>query len=108
MDQDVVDLTRLAAELVDELPGHRAGRVARTVQHGEAMRAVVIALRDGVELAEHEAPPAGTLHVLHGRVSVVAGDDRWTLTIGEMVSVPHERHSVYAHEDSAVLLTVCL
>lgn len=108
MSDEVVDLARVALELVDELPGHRAGRLARTVQHGEAMRAVVIALRDGVELAEHEAPPAGTLQVLHGRVSLVAGDRRWMLAVGEMVPVPQERHSVYAHEDSAVLLTVCL
>jgi quercetin dioxygenase-like cupin family protein len=108
MSDDVIDLARVALELVDELPGHRAGRVARTVQHGEAMRAVVIALRDSVELAEHEAPQAGTLQVLHGRVSLVAGDNSWTLSVGEMAPIPHRRHSVYAHEDSAVLLTVCL
>ena len=38
------------------------------------VRQTVIALSQGSTLAEHENPGAATLHVLHGRVVLHAGD----------------------------------
>ena len=103
-----VSLTATADELVTDLPHHPAGRTARTVVSGPVMRAVVLALRDGVEMAEHDAPPAATLYCIRGRVTLRTHEEEWTLEAGELVPVPPERHAVVAHADSAVLLTVAL
>ena len=105
---DLVVLSDLAEALVAELPGHPSGRTARTILSGTVMRAVVIAIAEGVEMGEHDSPPAATLQVLKGRVTVVAGDREWAASAGELVPIPPQRHSVRAHADSAVLLTVAL
>jgi quercetin dioxygenase-like cupin family protein len=105
---DVVDLAGLARGLVADLPEHKQGRHARTVLSGPRMRAAVIALAAGAELAEHESPPAATLYVVTGRVTLRAGEQEWSLTAGQLVPIPPARHSVQAHEDAAILLTVAL
>jgi quercetin dioxygenase-like cupin family protein len=105
---ETVALTETADALLADLPHHAAGRTARTVVSGPLMRAVVLALRDGVEMAEHDAPAAATLFCIRGRVTLRTQDDEWTLDAGELVPVPAQRHAVVAHADSAVLLTVAL
>ncbi len=47
-----------------------------------------------------------TLQVLRGAVRLVAGDEQWRGSAGDLVVIPPERHSLHADEDSAVLLTV--
>ncbi len=103
-----VVLSELADELIADLPNHPSGRTARTVLSGTVMRAVVIALRDGVEMAEHDSPPAATLQVIHGKVTLRTGDRDWTVYPGQLIPVPPQRHGVEAHADSAILLTVAL
>jgi len=105
---DVVELNDLAGQLLADLPNHPQGRTARTVLSGPRMRAVVIALAQGAELGEHESPPAATLYVVAGRVTLKAGEQEWSLSAGQLVPIPPARHSVEAHEDSAILLTVAL
>jgi len=105
---DMVVLSELADSLIADLPHHPAGRTARTILSGTAMRAVVIALKEGSELAEHESPPAATLQVIRGKVTLAAGDTDWTVYPGQLIPIPPRRHSVHAHADSAVLLTVAL
>jgi quercetin dioxygenase-like cupin family protein len=72
------------------------------------MRATVIALVAEAELAEHEAPPAATLQMVHGDGELVAGDQRWPLTAGDVITIPQQRHSLLATTDAVVLLTVAL
>lgn len=104
----VVDLAALAEELCADLPNHPAGRTARTVMSGPRMRAVVIAMGAGVAMSEHEAPPAATLQVVKGQVTLRGEGEEWTLAAGQLVPIPPHRHSVEAHVDSAFLLTVGL
>ena len=59
-------------------------------------------------LAEHEAPPAATLHCLTGDVTLRSGDQEWPLRAGQLVPIPSARHSVEAHSDAVLLLTVSL
>lgn len=105
--QEVVVLGELAEHLLSTLPQHPAGRAARTVLTGPVMRAVLIALAAGAEMAEHETPAAATLQVLTGRVRMV-GEHDTTLEAGELMAVPPERHAVHAETDAVVLLTVAL
>lgn len=105
---DLVALGELADALVSDLPHHPSGRCAKTIISGTVLRAVVIALRDGVVMAEHDSPPGATLQLLKGRVSVRTGDREWPVAPGQLVPIPPLRHSVEAHADSAMLLTVAL
>jgi len=104
----MVVLSELADSLIADLRNHSAGRSARTIISGPVMRAVVIALAEGSELAEHDAPAAATLFVVRGKVTLATNDKEWTIYSGQLLPIPPHRHSVHAHTDSAVLLTVAL
>jgi len=103
-----LELADLAATLIADLPNHQAGRTARTVLSGTVMRATVIALAEGTELAEHDSPSAATLQVLTGEVTLRSGSREVPLSAGQLLPIPPERHSVLARSDAAVLLTVAL
>ncbi len=85
-----------------------SGRSAHTVYggHEHALRQTVIALAAGRELADHENPGEATVHVLHGRVRLTAGDTSWEGSAGDLLIVPQSVHSLAALEPCAVLLTV--
>ena len=44
--------------------------------------------------------------MLHGRVTLVAGETRWNGSPGDLIVIPDSRHSLEAVEDSVFLLTV--
>ena len=70
------------------------------------MRQTLVGLRAGATLAEHENPGEASVHVLRGRVTLTAGDASWDGRSGDLLVVPDQRHSLLAHEDSVILLTV--
>ncbi|EHK83954.1 hypothetical protein ACWGRK_13880 [Saccharomonospora azurea] len=104
----VTAVDALAAELLDEAEKHRARRTARTLVAGNSLRSTLIALLTGTELAEHDSPPGGTLHVLGGSVLLRTPSRQWELAEGDLATLPPERHSVYALTDATLLLTVAL
>lgn len=103
-----VSLEAIGRERLADATGSRAGRSSVTVYggHERSLRQTVIALAAGQSLDEHENPGEATLQVLRGRVTLVAGDVHWDGRSGDFLIVPDSRHSLNAHEDSVVLLTV--
>jgi quercetin dioxygenase-like cupin family protein len=85
-----------------------SGRSAETVYggHEHRLRQTLIAMVEGNSLAEHDSPGEATVHVLQGRVRLVAGDVSWNGSPGDLLTVPGSRHSLEAVETSVILLTV--
>lgn len=109
LDGDMVDIAALADELLIRARSEPHGRAAELVVHDGVLRQLVLALAEGAELAEHNAPAAATLQALRGRVrlSYTAGSatPAEELGAGELTVIGHERHGVQALEDSAFVLT---
>ncbi|MCG5431162.1 cupin domain-containing protein [Mycobacterium sp. MYCO198283] len=103
-----ISLTAAAREHLETARTSNSGRSAHTVYggHEHSLRQTLIALTAGSGLDEHESPEEATLQVLLGRVTLTVGDANWEGSAGDHIAIPHERHSLQALEDSAVLLTV--
>jgi quercetin dioxygenase-like cupin family protein len=105
-----LSLTALVREQLEVAERSDRGRSAHTVYggHEHTLRQTVIALAAGQLLEEHENPGEATVHVLHGRVRLAAGETSWEGSAGDLLIVPDSRHSLEALEAAAVLLTVAL
>lgn len=104
---DAINLAEAGQALLASIhPDDAGGRAARTLIHEPELRATLIALRAGHELAEHDAPPAATLYVHTGQVRLFSQNRDLTMTSDTLASIPHERHSLSAVTDAVVLLTV--
>ena len=101
-------LTALVRQHLGVALAASSGRSAHTVYggHEHVLRQTLIALRAGTSLDEHENPGEATVQVLHGRVALVAGENRWNGSPGDLMFIPDSRHALDALEDSVVLLTV--
>jgi YihY family inner membrane protein len=103
-----LSLEALAREQMKAATAAPAGRSARTVYggHEHVLRQTLMALTAGVSMSEHENPGEATVHVLHGRVRLVADGVAWEGRDGDLLIVPQAPHTLHALEDAAVLLTV--
>lgn len=108
MSMEKSSLTALARQQLDLASRASSGRSASTVYggHEHVLRQTLIALNAGQKLDEHENPGEATVHVLHGRIRLVAGQTSWDGSPGDLLIVPQARHALEAVEASAILLTV--
>lgn len=105
---DVVALAGLADRLLSAAATAKTGRSARTVMAMPGLRATLIALNAGQELAEHDAPGSAILACLTGSVRLSTVDREWSLHQHNLLPVPAERHRLIADASSVVMLIVRL
>ena len=102
----MANLNELAESHLAAARTEERGRSAELIAHDGPLRQTVIALRDGVRMAEHNSPPAASLQVLKGRVRVELDNEmQGEFDEGELWILTHERHSVLALSDVVFLLT---
>jgi len=101
----MADLDRLTETHLEHARGAENGRSAEVVVHDGPLRQTVLALMEGVELGEHNSPPAASIIVLHGRLRVTAMGGDEEIGAGQLRVLTHDRHSVLALDDSVFLLT---
>lgn len=103
------NLALMGEELLAEARESRsAARAARTIIARHGLRATLIALRSGHQLAQHDSPGAATILVVEGCVLLRAPTHEWRLSAHDVIAVPPQRHSLLAETDAVVLLTVRL
>lgn len=105
---EVVSLLALGERLLAEARAAHSGRAGRTVIALPGLRTTLLALAEGNELAEHQAPGAATIACLTGRATLATADRQWRLREHDTVAIPEQRHRVHAESDVLVLLTVRL
>lgn len=91
-------------QLLEKAQGADNGRAAKLLVNDGPLRQTVIALKAGTKLQEHNSPPAASLFVFRGAVTV-SGQYVVDVGEGELVALTHQRHSVTAEEDAVFLLT---
>jgi quercetin dioxygenase-like cupin family protein len=96
---------------IAQLRGERAwlvgGRNAKTLDKEAGCATVLIVLRSGARLEEHQASGRISLQVLAGRLRLLLADEVVALPPGRFASLEHALpHTVEALEDSAFLLTI--
>jgi quercetin dioxygenase-like cupin family protein len=107
-DSGSVDLATVGAELLIRAADSPNGRATQLVHTASdvGLSQVLLALREGSELADHDNPGEATLQVLSGAVRLSAGDDGWSVRAGQLIPIPRRRHAVFAEQDSVCMLTV--
>ena len=105
---DKTSLTSVMNEQLTVAGNSSSGRGSRTVygDHDHELRQTLIALVAGQQLDDHVNPGEATVQVLTGRISLHEGEKSWEGSAGDLMTVPDGVHSLEAHDDSALLLTV--
>ena len=100
-------LMSMAEKLMEEATSATSGRASLTLAHGTEMTLVLVALKSGTTLEEHQAPVAATVITLSGNIIFTTSGEKITLEQDEAVAFTADvLHAVYASEDSAFLIVI--
>ena len=101
------NLHEARGEAADPATLERSGRSARTLFKQGPLRATLVVLAPGGEMAEHQAPGPITLQPLDGRIRFSSGGDVHELVPGDLLTAgPGVSHAVSSEEGGSFLLTM--
>jgi quercetin dioxygenase-like cupin family protein len=103
----VFDLAAIDAEMRREDAYERDGHTARTLVRADDIRIVLIVMRAGARIAEHQANETASIHALSGHVRLRLPDRDAELPAGRLLVLERGlRHDLEAIAESAFLLTL--
>ncbi len=103
----VFNFESLGHELRAEDAYERSGQTARTLVHTSDLRIVLIALRAGKSISEHDASVTASVHALNGYLRLQLPDQKVELKAGQLLALGAGlKHDVSAVEDSLFVLTL--
>lgn len=101
------DLTSIAHKLRETDPYKREGRTAKTLVRTDDMRVVLIVMKAGAQMPEHDASATTTVQALQGDIQLELPRGKVTLSAGHLLSMAAGLpHDVDAVTDAAFLLTL--
>jgi quercetin dioxygenase-like cupin family protein len=101
------DLNALERELRVEEQYARSGHMARTLVRAPDQRVVLMVMKAGARIPEHQADGTASIQLLSGRVSFGLPSRSVEMKSGELlVLAAGLRHQVEAREESTLLLTL--
>lgn len=104
-----IDLSAVTEQIEAEPLGAARRHRQRTLYKHGAVTVAIFHFEAGSGLPPHVAAGVVTVHVLQGRLRMMAQGEAHDLPAGKMlVMAPGVRHDVQAIEASRMLLTVCL
>ncbi|RZJ36387.1 MAG: hypothetical protein EOO51_01230 [Flavobacterium sp.] len=102
----VIDLN---SEITEMLSAEDKPVSAKPLYKTEQMQVLLISLRENGELKRHTAPGPITVHVLKGAVTFHTDNSESSLKPGSLLTLEKEiPHSVFATEDSCIMVTKSL
>ncbi|MGY5765151.1 cupin [Brachybacterium sp. DNPG3] len=106
-DSTVTTLSAIGDGLRERATLGADGRAMHTFHGSEDARLIqmLLFLREGRMLDEHENPGEAMLQVIEGSARLLAGEDSWDLAAGQHVVIPQRDHALVATEDTLVLIT---
>lgn len=106
-DTNPFTIDAIVAELRNEPAYSEMGHAARTLLRESDLRLVLIAIRSGGRMSEHETQETALFHTLSGSVRLDLPARSLDLGPGQIVAVERGvRHAVEARGDSTFLLTL--
>ena len=112
-----VDITEAECEFFD-LKAHAAalregseyannGRSAQTLAKGPDYNVTLVAIGEGIELAEHAAPGSALITVIEGEIAFISGGAEHNVTAGSSVAfAANLRHSVRGIDEASFQLVI--
>jgi quercetin dioxygenase-like cupin family protein len=101
------DLTEIARELRGEGAYVRDGHTARTLVREADLRVVLVAMRAGAVIKEHQAADTASIQTLGGHLRIRLPDRVVELSSGRLLVLERGlQHNVEAIEESTLLLTL--
>jgi quercetin dioxygenase-like cupin family protein len=101
------DLERITRELRDEEAYERSGHTARTLVRTSDLRVVVIAIKEGSRIAEHQVNETASVQVVSGNIRLDLPDRQLELGVGQLAILePGLVHEVEGATDSTFVLTM--
>lgn len=103
----VFDLSVVDRELRQEDAYQRAGHTARTLVRSPDLRVVVLVMKGGARIAEHQAQQSASIHTVSGQLRLHLPDRTVDLPAGQILALaPGLRHDVEAISDTMFVLTL--